>query len=156
MEREDKRPQVWTVRKLMSRGCNCNPVVMAYFASKARVQGFTKQYSRNGKTVKEVEIEFETPAEFEDLYAEESGMFAEEGVNTKMPIDMICKTYEECVQKVYEHNLKMQEEVIGRVPEKWRKETFAETRAAINLGKRYENCFDKEYNVESKELYEIF
>ena len=67
MESQDKRPEVWVARRLMRRGCGCNSHSIAFFVSKARVQCVTRRFLKNGKEVKEYEVEYETPEQLEDL-----------------------------------------------------------------------------------------
>ena len=67
MEKVDQRPEVWAIRRLMRRSCECEPRVLAYFLSKARVQTVTKRFLKNGQEVKEYQVEYETSDAIDEI-----------------------------------------------------------------------------------------
>lgn len=100
MENEDKRPVVWVARRLNRRMSGCMGSTIAYFTSKARVQSVTRRFLKNGKEVKEYEVEYETPQALEEI-SYDSDIYAEAGYYVKY--NMVFRNYEKC--RAYVDNL---------------------------------------------------
>ena len=155
MENEDKRPEVWVARRLMRRGCNCEPMLIAYFASKARVQAATRRFLKNGQEVKGCEIEYETPQSLEVL-CDNNDVYAETGDWVKYNSNDVHKSYENALKQVKELNEKLVAKRIAALPSGYTDEIIEDAHKESALARELENCFDKTTYTNSRNNLKIF
>lgn len=147
MENEDKRPEVWVARRLMRRGCRCDSYPIAYFASKARVQTVTKRFLKNGKEVKEYEVEYETPEQLEDLCVDG---YVETGDWVK--VDRVFRDYITATNYIDLLNQKLIATSAGCVPKNMVDETIESARKEISFARKLEKYFDGLFLGDSRQL----
>lgn len=147
MENEDKRPEVWVARRLMRRGCGCGAYPIAYFASKARVQNVTKRFLKNGKEIKEYEVEYETPEELEDLCFDG---YVETGDWVK--VDRVFRDYITATHYIYLLNEKLKASSAGCVPKSMVDETIESAEKDISFARKLEKYFDNLFIDDNREL----
>lgn len=154
MENEDKRPEVWVARRLMRRGCGCEPYTIAYFASKARVQTVTRRFLRNGQEVKEYQVEYETPVAIEEL-GYDSDIYAETGDWVKVGHQAF-KNYTNINTYVDLLNERVETAKISNVPNSMIDETLENIREEIAFARRLEKYFDKTTQLDSRDDIKLF
>ena len=150
LENEDKRPEVWVARRLMRRGCRCESYPIAYFVSKARVQAATRRFLKNGKEVKEYEVEYETPDAIEEI-SYGSDMYAETGDWVKT--DRVFRDYITATNYIDLLNEKLKSrEVQSATSIAGAKEVSESVKRDILFARRLEKHFDGITLEDSREL----
>ena len=147
MENQDKRPEVWVARRLMRKGCRCESYTIAYFASKARVQCVTRRFLKNGKEVKEYEVEYETPEQLEDLCFDG---YVETGDWVK--VDRVFRDYITATHHIDLLNQKLIASSAGCVPKKMVDETIESAKKEISFARKLEKYFDGLFLNDSRQL----
>ncbi|MBQ8522369.1 MAG: hypothetical protein IJ458_01740 [Clostridia bacterium] len=156
MENEDKRPEVWVARRLNRKMCGCMGVTIAYFASKARVQNVTRRFLKNGKEVKEYEVEYETPQALEEI-SYGSDMYAETGDYVKY--NKVFRNYESCRECVDNLNNELMTQDIKNAERSGmitKQEVQKEHCEDMMFVRKLENYFDKVNHTDSRDNLKIF
>ena len=133
---QDKRPEVWVVRKLMRKDCG----IVGYFSSKARVQNVNRRFLRNGQDFKEYSIEYETPKELEDLNRD-SDLYVETG--DWVMVDRVFRTYSSCRDYVETLNKELLRELLTNSISAYEDGVKDQHYADVKFAKKLENYFNK-------------
>lgn len=146
IENQDKRPVVWVARRLMRRGCNCESAPITYFASKARVQSVTKRFLKDGKKIKEYEVEFETPDVFEEIFFDRD-MYAEMGYHVRYNSNEVFDNYIDALKCAKQHHEKLMAERITSLPRGYTDEIIEDAHRSATWARKLESYFDKSNNI---------